>query len=228
MEKLLYEVLKEINTPNIILIILLLFSIAIKFKSVRNWLLIMFDKVFIINRSLHNHYLFTNVNVYSELIKTVKLKGEIRNYLFRTLLECKKNSIIRVSKEYLKYNLKGIEKESKIELSYSLISLIKKIISDYEDNILLKYVNEFGLLKGTEYFKKVYMSKNGFKEYHQINIVNIEIFLNNISNYEGISNKRIIFMFLGRMETALSIAIDDLQVVFKRYNGELEKIENIK
>jgi len=95
---------------------------------------------------------------------------------------------------------------------------------DYEMKTVDQYIRKYGIDKGYKLFDKVYNGPEGFKAYHEKNIHSIETFLNNLSIYEKVSNKTLVFIFFGRLETALLVAmIIGLKIIIDKSTKNIEE-----
>lgn len=229
METKLYQLLVDMGIPTYVLLVFLIISILIKYKTVREWIYIKLGSIFSNKSKLRHHYLFTNVNYYEDLIDEITFEDEEKDWMFRAILYEKKDSIYKLTRSWMKeIKEKKLTKASKTVLKVEMKNLVQRIVEDYEHNIIHSYTDKYGHINGYRLYKKVYLDNGGFKDYHRNNISNLLMFIENLHLYENVSNFRIIFMFLGRIETALYLAIDDLYRLFIEYDGELLRIINEK
>ena len=224
MDKNLYEILITAGVPSFIILIITVFFVLLKYKKVRIWIGGIIRNIFLSKESLNNHYLFGTDKYYNNMIDAIELKTPEKCFIFRTLMRCKKNSIIRASGDWVNSNIKKINKMTKAELMFELTKLVYDIIEDYESAIVGRYVKRYGIMAGYKIFDRIYNNEDGFKAYHDNNVHSIMTFLNNLTIYENVSNKVLVYTYLGKLEASLLLAIDDLYTIFKSFNGELDKL----
>jgi len=166
-----------------------------------------------------------NEEYYYDVIDNIDFQDEHKNWLFKTLLKIKSECVLKLSREWVKDIKKyKFHPGNKTAMRLDMGSAIKNMINCYEYKIFRAYTKRYGYLTGYELYNKIYHDSGGFKEQHEMNIQYLMAFIDNLHIYERIKNKRLAFMFLGRIETALFLSIDNLSTLFKEFDGELLRI----
>jgi hypothetical protein len=215
---------KLVILPFILLTYWLVRLLKVNRKTQINILIIL--KKFINNLSrkdLQSHYLFINLELYRQKVKSLNFGDSNKDFIFKCIL----NNKIESTKENL---LDFVEKKNLYKfdnkcLSISLIKLIDKIIEQYEGNIFNEIKSKYNDKKYSEIYELVMDSDKGFNHYHRKNIGTLYKQIDKLSyssylddNYEKIS------MFFDMIDVAMQSALLDVEITFKGFNGDFNKL----
>jgi len=200
-------------------------SIGSSKKSQINLLIVI--KKFIANisrKDLHSNFLFVNLELYKNKIKSLSFNDENKDFIFKTILQCKIVAIEDKLKRFL--DRKDIYKLCTKDLSVELIRLTDDIIQEYDLNIRKKIKERYLTKDYNAIYELVMNSESGFNNHHSKNVQTIYMYIGKISNsilylddnYEKIS------MYFDMVDMAIQTALLDVETVFKAFNGRFSKL----
>lgn len=203
-------------------IILILYVAAFaRSEDVRRFTFAIFGNIFKnqIDKPI-NHPFFVKNALMKLQISKIHFDSKDRTWLFKTLLKIKFDTAFQLLEAFVKG--KEWKKLNKYELQSHLLFLVNNIIETYEMKIEAEYEKKY-LNQGKKIFELVYNSDQGFKNYHNRNVENIQ---NNIAKMFEIvhyNNCEIMNSFILQIWVALDTAINDCVIAFKNLNGELKQ-----
>jgi len=228
----------KILTDNIIVIVsttvvpIMITLVRKEFKKIVVELIKTFFRAFT-GKTLLSHHLFDTGLLYIESAKSINFdKGcDKKNRLFQALITAKTETVLEYCKGWVDTNANKVSKFSLIQLQTEFKKVLREIVELYEDKIK---ENFFKVLRNDEevntMYNIIYLGRNaegkkedgiGFKNYHEQNIKHIDMFIADLIVYSTLHNKKLVFLFLSEIDTALRIAVRDLKEVFESKNGRL-------
>lgn len=199
-----------------------LFIPRLKNKEFRDWLAKTAKGFFkyISGKHIEAHYLFHDYRYYIHHSKQIKFACKDKTWAFQTLIDVKFNTIIHVIKVWLKDN-RQYKSWDKLRFSEEFEQLLSNARMRFEAAIRDKYIVHFGTEKGIEYYDIIMKGEQGFRAFHYRNFSIVDSFFKHIFIHESLSNTKLIYKFLGIVDTILSITVDDLYETFNTLNGRL-------
>jgi len=173
------------------------------------------------NVSLRGHELLFKKQFHRNIINQMRFESEIKTKLFRTLLQIKSDTVIRMTAEWLK-TLKLAEL-NKYTLYDTMSELLAQIVETYQRDIRKAY-SELLPGKGDTAYALIYESEHGFATMHRDNVNYIMRNIQRIAFSEAFSPKQKVYAFMTQIEIATEIAITDCEVSFRTLNGNIEKL----
>lgn len=172
--------------------------------------------------ALNKHELFSYKSISETYIDRLDMGSDLKNCVFKIILEKKVSTIIRNSEYFLVRYERHIKNDDKISLRFELSDLVSRSIKDYEKAIYgalkKKYPEDFEFL-----YKHIY--KDSFENYHSMNIAYILKVVDRFSNTK-ISKDQKVNMFFNLVYVCLDIAVLDCERTFRDLNGSLKKLED--
>jgi len=217
----------------IILPVIIAFFIFIKKlakkQSTKSNIILILKKIIrrVSERDLLTHDLFLNLELYKESIKQLDFGDTDRNYIFKTILISKMDTIKETTETFIK--TKHINKWDTKCLAKALLKLSNSIMVDYDRKILTELSSKYEHLDYAKIFEIVMNGEHGFNVYHSSNIrylINtIEIISS--SNVPDNNIERVI-LYIETLDTIAKNAIFDAEKMFKNLNGNLSILLNVK
>lgn len=207
----------------LLIIFFIVFLPKLKDKEVRDWIASGFRSLFniLVGHNVRAHYLFNDYKYYIFTAKQIRFKCENKTWAFHTIIEIKFNALIFELMSWLKANKRVYRKWDKLKFSDEFSQLLARARKRFEAQIRDKYILRFGNEKGRKFYNIIMEGEQGFRAFHYRNFSIMDSFLSNIFIYERLSNTKLIYKFLGIIDTILAITSDDLYVTFKSLNGQL-------
>jgi hypothetical protein len=151
----------------------------------------------------------------------VKFESQFKTCLFRALLRKKKDSVIKLSREWVKkLDLNGMEDGQLFDL---MTQHVIDIMLDYEKAIPEAY-KEIAGDNAAKAWEIIYFQDKGFLYEHAPNVAHIQRNISRIAFCTAFSKKQKVYSFLTQLEIATEMAITDCEITFRNLNGSLEKL----
>lgn len=207
----------------LLMIFFVFFVPRLKNKEFRSWLASVFKGLFkhLTGNKIEAHYLFHDYRYYIHHSKHIKFECEDKTWAFQTLIDIKFKAIIFQLRAWLKANKNKYKKWDKIKFSEEFETLLTASRQRFEGQLRDKYILHFGEKKGREYYDIIMEGEQGFRAFHYRNFSIMDSFMKHIFIHESLSNTKLIYKFLGIIDTILSVTLDDLYVTFQSLNGRL-------
>lgn len=182
---------------------------------------------------LLNHDIFIMKDEYMKLAKEKMFGDDLRDYLFRTILIQKINSIHDIALQMSKNH--DIKNMTKHQVEAFLKDSTREMVDLYNIRISKKYWERFGN-KGNDVFEmvmnRVCSSDShavGFNRWHKPTIDRIIKIIEYISYADIFDNNfERIYMFYFELIAGMSSALFDAEKTFNSFNGELQLMVNDK
>lgn len=172
---------------------------------------------------LFAHYLFYDYRYYLHDAKKIKFECKTKSKAFRILITQKINVVMTEVKVWLRKNKRTYKSWDTIKFSNEFETLLHSTRKKFEKILLDKYIVEFGNQEGRKIYDIIMNGERGFRKFHYQNSSVMDSFLENIFMHESLPNTKLIYKFLGILDTVLAVTVDDLYKAFYELNGGLCK-----